>query len=52
MKGKGKGGEVYSCDKVQMLFRLRYTTAQELLDALACTVWIEFDHWESRRPGT
>lgn len=52
VEGKGKGGETYSCDKVQMVFRLRYTTAQELLDALACSVWIEFDHWESRRPGT
>lgn len=50
--GKARDGGVYSCDKVQQVFRLRYTEGQGLLDALARAHWVEFDHWESRRPGT
>lgn len=51
-KAKGKKGEVYSCDKVQLVFRLRYGGAQSLLDALGAALWLEFDAWESRRWGT
>ena len=32
---KEKTGGVYSCDKMQLVFRLRHETAQGLLDALA-----------------
>lgn len=47
-----KQGGVYSCDKVQLVFRLRHETAQGLLDTLAAVQWFEFDHWESRKFGT
>ena len=49
---KEKTGGVYSCDKMQLVFRLRHETAQGLLDALAAVQWFEFDHWESRKFGT
>lgn len=49
---KEKTGGVYSCDKIQLVFRLRYETSQGLLDALAAVQWFEFDHWESRKFGT
>lgn len=52
VRGKARDGGTYSCDKVQQVFRLRYTEGQGLLDALARAHWLEFDHWESRRPGT
>ena len=39
-----KQGGVYSCDKVQLVFRLRHETAQGLLDTLAAVQWFEFDH--------
>lgn len=47
-----KNGGVYSCDKVQLLFRLRYDMAQTLLDQIARQCWFEYEHWESRRCGT
>lgn len=49
---KGKEGEIYSCDKVQLVFRLRYGEGQGLLDALAAAYWMEFDHRESRKQGS
>lgn len=49
---KEKTGGVYSCDKIQLVFRLRHETSQGLLDALAAVQWFEFDHWESRKFGT
>ena len=52
VSGKARDGGTYSCDKVQQVFRLRYTEGQGLLDALARAHWLEFDHWESRRPWT
>ena len=52
VQGKARDGGTYSCDKVQVVYRLRYGEAQGLLDALGRAHWIELEHWESRRPGT
>lgn len=51
-KAEAKDGGIYSCDKVQQVFRLRYGEAQGLLDQMALAAWFDFQHWESRRPGT
>lgn len=45
-------GATYSCDKVQLCFRLRMGECQTLLDALAAQGWFEFEHWTSYRSGT
>ena len=47
-----KTGGVYSCDKVQLVYRLRFGEGQELLDQMARQGWFEYDHWESRKFGT
>lgn len=47
-----KTGGVYSCDKVQLVYRLRFGEGQELLDQMARQSWFEYDHWESRKFGT
>lgn len=47
-----KAGGVYSCDKVQLVYRLRFGEGQELLDQMARQGWFEYDHWESRKFGT
>ena len=52
VQGKARDGGTYSCDKVQVVYRLRYGEAQGLLDALGRAHWIELEHWESKRPGT
>ena len=52
VQGKAKDGGTYSCDKVQLVYRLQYGEAQGLLNALERAHWIELEHWESRRPGT
>ncbi len=49
---KEKRGGVYSCDKVQLVYRLKFGEGQGLLDAMAAQCWFEFDHWESRKFGT
>lgn len=48
----GAGGATYSCDKMQLIFRLRRDEPQRLLDTLAAALWLEFDHWASYRFGT
>ena len=45
-------GGVYSCDKIQLVYRLRFGEGQELLDQMARQGWFEYDHWESRKFGT
>lgn len=50
--GHAHDGGTYSCDKVQQVFRLRFGEGQRLLDEMARAGWVEFEHWESRRPGT
>ena len=45
-------GGIYSCDKVQLVFRLRMGTAQGLLDELGAAQWLNFDHWTSYKYGT
>ena len=45
-------GATYSCDKVQLVFRLRMGTAQGLLDELGSAQWLNFDHWTSYKYGT
>lgn len=52
VQGTARDGGAYSCDKVQLVYRLRYGEAQGLLDALGRAHWLEFEHWESKRPGT
>lgn len=47
-----KTGGVYSCDKIQLVYRLRFGEGQELLDQMARQSWFEYDHWESRKFGT
>lgn len=47
-----KTGGVYSCDKIQLVYRLRFGEGQELLDQMARQGWFEYDHWESRKFGT
>ena len=47
-----KAGGVYSCDKVQLVYRLRFGEGQERLDQMARQGWFEYDHWESRKFGT
>lgn len=49
---KAADGGTYSCDKVQLVYRLRFTEAQGLLDVLGRQGWFDLEHWESRRPGT
>lgn len=45
-------GATYSCDKIQLCFRLRMGECQTLLDALGAQGWFEFEHWASYRSGT
>ena len=45
-------GGIYSCDKVQLVCRLRMGTAQGLLDELGAAQWLNFDHWTSYKYGT
>ena len=47
-----KTGGVYSCDKIQLVYRLRFGEGQKLLDQMARQGWFEYDHWESRKFGT
>ena len=47
-----KAGGVYSCDKIQLVYRLRFGEGQELLEQMARQGWFEYDHWESRKFGT
>lgn len=45
-------GGTYSCDKIQLVFRLRMGMAQDLLCALGAAQWLTYDHWESHKYGT
>jgi len=45
-------GATYSCDKIQLVFRLRMGMGQEVLNDLGTAQWLNFDHWTSYKYGT
>ena len=51
VQGKARDGGTYSCDKVQVVYRLRYGEAQGLLDALGRAHWIELSTGRARGRG-
>lgn len=50
--GTTRDGGCASCDKAQLVFRLRKGRAQALLDWIAGQNWLVFDHWVSRKIGS
>lgn len=45
-------GATYSCDKIQLVFRLRTGMGQKVLNDLGTAQWLNFDHWTSYKYGT
>ena len=51
-EARAADGAVYSCDKIQLVFRLHAGHGQELLNDLAAAHWFEYEHWTSYKYGT